>query len=272
MLKKLISKITKLKSTSAASLHSSPINEHFGAELVNFSDITKITPWQVRILKEKINAHKLIVIRGHRIWTEQEQKDFTSKLGALEEPVLYTINPHKSSKLIQGKKTKETNVLWHSDNSFADRPSHFSIFQLLKCPSSGSSTHFASLVNLYKNIPEEKREIWKNYKVFYRDGVKHPLLWAHPYTGEDIIYFDIGFVRNIVNDCEVTVPLEVKTTNQIITYIQERLESEPSLYTHHWQEGDLIIVDNYGVAHKEEQHLDDEERILMRTTTKGIYF
>jgi len=273
MIRKLISKVRNVNSAMNFSLEGKRINDHLGIELVNLSDITKISPTQIKILKKKIAKHKLVVIKGARVWTDKEQELFTAKLGKLEQPAVYSLNDKSSvSSSFANSNTKETGVLWHSDNSYYKKPSHLSVFQMVKIPEGGTKTAFASLTNLYGNLPASEKEKWKNYKFFYRDDIQHPLLWKHPYTGEDTIYFDLGFTRSIVDDCDMGGMLPVKKSNEIVTYIQEKLSQEASLYTHDWAPGDLIIVDNYAVSHKAEYLLNDGERALMRTTTEGIYF
>ncbi len=273
MIRKLISKVRNLDPSPKSTLESKRINEHLGAALLNFSDITKIGPNQIKVLKQKIAKHKLVLIKGARVWTENEQEVFTKKLGILEQPAVYSLNEKNGiNPSFRKRKTRQAGVLWHSDNSYNKRPSYLSVFQMVRIPQEGAKTAFASLINLYLNLPLSEKEKWKNYKVLYREDIRHPLLWKHPYTGEDTIYFDLGFTQNILDDCKTGGKLALKKVNEIVTYIHDELSREASLYIHNWEPGDVIIVDNYAVSHRAEYLLDDEERVLVRTTTEGIYF
>ncbi|WP_299243368.1 TauD/TfdA family dioxygenase [uncultured Aquimarina sp.] len=249
------------------------LNKHIGVELQGFSDITQLKEKDVAALKQLISDYSIVVIKGKRKWTEKEQIAFTSALGEIELPVVYSIPPAQvERKKSNVRVTKGSGVFWHSDNSYQERPSHLSTFQMIEIPESGTATSFASLINLSINLPEKDKMLWRDYGVVYRDKVVHPLLWKHPFVGKDSIYFDIGFSTDILNHCDSGRVLPVKQSNQIFNYINERLSKEESLLVHHWEEGDIVILDNYAVAHRADILLENEKRTLLRMTTLGIYF
>lgn len=249
------------------------LNPQIGIVLKNLNDITKVSTFQIEQLKQLVLKYSVVVIKGNRIWTEDEQRMFTNQLGKLELPVVYSIPPNQVETQSNGVKVKKgSGVFWHSDNSYQENPSHLSVFQMIQIPNSGTTTSFASLINLSKNLDDKNKLKWRDYVVVYRDSVVHPLLWIHPYNGKPTVYFDIGFSTDICDRCNDGNLLPVKESNQIFNYVNERLSNEPSLIEHHWEEGDIIILDNYAVAHRADIIVDEDKRTLLRTTTEGIYF
>lgn len=249
------------------------LNSHIGVLIEDFDDITQVTAETAAYLKRLVNIHHVVVIRGKRKWKEEEQQKFTEQLGKIELPVVYSIPPsqvneHENS----GKVKKGSGVFWHSDNSYQERPSYLSVFQMFDIPKSGTKTSFASLINLYQNLSEDDKRIWRDYSVLYRDKILHPLLWKHPFNGKETVYFDIGFSTDIINHCENGGTIPMKESNEIFNYINDKLSSEASLLEHDWQEGDIIILDNYAVAHRASVLFENENRTLLRMTTEGVYF
>lgn len=249
------------------------LNKYIGVELQDITDITNLEKPIIDSLKQLVAAYSVVVIKGKRKWTEEEQVYLTNALGTIELPVVYSIPPSQvEERKSDAKVTKGSGVFWHSDNSYQERPSHLSVFQMVEIPASGTKTSFASLINLSANLPEKDSLLWRDYGVVYRDTVIHPLLWKHPFNGKDTIYFDIGFSTDILNHCDAGNKLPIKESNQIFNYINERLSNEESLIEHQWAEGDIIILDNYAVAHRADILLENEKRTLLRMTTEGIYF
>lgn len=249
------------------------LNPYIGVILENIYDITQLRKPAFDVIKQLVLDYGVVVIKGKRKWSEQEQKEFTNGLGKLELPVVYSIPPSQVAVKTEDSRVKKgSGVFWHSDNSYQKRPSHLSVFQMIEIPESGTATSFSSLVNLSANLPAQNKSLWRDYSVLYRDNVEHPLQWQHPFTGKDTIYFDIGFSTDIIDHCNNRTVLPVKESNEIFNYINERLSKEESLIEHQWQDGDIVVLDNYSVAHRADILLENEKRVLLRMTTKGVYF
>jgi len=249
------------------------LNPHIGIVIENLKDITKIKAFHKEQLKSLVREHSVVVIKGKRSWTEDEQKRFTNQLGKLELPVIYSIPPVQlDTNSTNGKVKKGSGLFWHSDNSYQENPSYLSVFQMIEIPASGTKTSFVSLINFYKNLPDQDKLLWRDYGVVYRDNVVHPLLWKHPFNGKYTAYFDIGFSTDIRTHFFDNEILPIKKSNQVFNYINDRLSNEASLIEHNWEEGDIVILDNYAVAHRADLLMEQEKRILLRMTTEGIYF
>jgi len=86
--------------------------------------------------------------------------------------------------------------LWHNDNPCLKNPSHISVFQMVDSASQNWETDFISLHDICSNITEEIKLKWNSIYIMYSGSdVTHPLLWIHPFTGRQSIYFDFRFVK-----------------------------------------------------------------------------
>lgn len=79
-----------------------------------------------------------------------------------------------------------------------------------------------------------------------------PLVRIHPVTKQEVFYFPFPHMSDF--------PLKQE--------LVERLMEPKYLYTHHWEEGDVVISDQLATIHKRDATLEDEnyERELYRTT------
>lgn len=250
------------------------INPYFGVEIFNLRDITSISDSQVIELKKLINEYYFVVIKGSRVWTEKEQVSLTKRLGEIELPPIYSIPLTRiNQERKKNRPVRETGIQWHSDNSDKERPSFLSLFQMQEIPSNGTETFFVSLIDSYNDLSNTIINRWSNYNVKYSSNVIHPMLWKHPHNGKPTIYFDFAFVSSIYDTSDIDQEIPVKLYNQELDYLNSLLTNHPSNYTHKWEIGDMLIVDNYAISHRANFVLvNGDSRILLRTTTEGVYF
>jgi alpha-ketoglutarate-dependent taurine dioxygenase len=98
-------------------------------------------------------------------------------------------------------------------------------------------------------------------------GVEHPLVIRHPATRDPSLYFNVGLTRGIVgytNDAFMALRYE----------LNDHLSRAGAFYVHHWLEGDVVIADNFRVAHRATPISMHQHRILDRTTIRadGVYW
>ena len=167
---------------------------------------------------------------------------------------------------------KKPGIFWHSDNSHFENPSHLSVFQMLEIPREGAVTHFISLIGAYENLSKEQRKEWGCYMVNYANLAEHPLVWKHPFRGKNVIYFDFGMVNNIINLKMDDDSLSLTEVNSFLNDISEHFSKLDCTYTHKWKKGDIVITDNYAIAHRADLNIESRKRVLVRATTEGIYF
>jgi len=244
-----------------------------GVEIEGIQDITMLKDNQINKIKGIINKSHLLVIRGNRNWTIKEQIAFTKKIGEFEGDETFDISPNKLfNNCNKENGIKQLGMYWHSDNAHQQNPSHISVLQMTEIPSVGTQTFFTSLAACYKDLSSAIKEQLKFYDAIYGDNnIPHPLIWKHPFNGQSVLYFDVGEVHKIVTK-DRKDKLSLETTNAIICELNKTMNHQIINYKHQWKKGDLLLIDNYAVAHRTNLLFKSYKQTMFCTTTKGIYF
>lgn len=90
-----------------------------------------------------------------------------------------------------------------------------------------------------------------------------PLVWQHPLTGRTILNICPLNLRGIVG-------MEQAESDEILQALIDAIDRPEFVYEHDWQEGDIILWDNYRMMHRAEGHPVDVLRIVHRTTLRGL--
>lgn len=193
----------------------------------------------------------------------------------------------------------EAGRVWHTDLAYMAEPSRCSLLYAIEVPHDDAGrplgdTMFASTRLAYAALSEETKrrlkglQVVNSYRQIYdkivakskpgRQGLKplseeqkrkvppavHPLVIAHPYTDDPILFCNEGMSESIIGlpEAEGRALLE-----ELCTHIVR----PEFVYSHKWRVGDLLIWDNIQTQHLA---VDDywlpQRRHMQRTTVKGI--
>ena len=167
------------------------------------------------------------------------------------------------------------NYLWHSDSSFRDVPTRFSISYAYEVPPSGGDLEFTSTRAAYARLPDEMRDglddlvvihdyVFSRSKVATVDAshaaslppVRQRLVRTNPVTGER--NYHVGsHARSIEGWPE-------EEARALLDELLERATAPECVYRHRWQVGDLVIWDNRCVLHRGSPYDADRYRRRMR--------
>ena len=226
-------------------------------------------------LFDAFERYQLLVFKGKTL-TPKEQVRFTRLFGELE-TFPYRLTQFKdypeifrlSSHIHEGY----TNVgfYWHQDGSFRQTPSAISAFHLVKVPKKGGDTLFANAYEAYKRIPVHLLDLANKLKTIHEGNILHDLVIVHPKTGKRALYINMGLVRSVTgfNENGNENENEKDKVEELIGLFQSILDHPSVMYRHQWQEGDLVLCDNYSVFHQATETDSNEERTLHRTTVAG---
>ncbi|MGJ0484335.1 MAG: TauD/TfdA dioxygenase family protein [Methylomicrobium sp.] len=270
-----------------------------GAEVRGW-DVTTFTPGcpEAEMLRQLIYRNKVVVMRGQRLdMTEQEQVNFARAVGRPQ--VYFQHNYHHpdhpeifvSNNLNEdGKKfgVSGTGRYWHTDCSFEKHPLPFTSVRPIFFPKSARETSYIDMARVYRELPDDLRryvdgamamqEAWPRYKVQACDLDRsidelianfkaecppqaHPAVIEHPVTGEKILYISSGFTSGLVG-------LSYEENQRVMKALFEFAEQPKYMYTHFWDEGDIIIWDNRSLVHKGSKAKPGEYSRMYRI---GIY-
>lgn len=168
---------------------------------------------------------------------------------------------------------------WHCDNGSTINPFD-SIALYAEKGTKGSYTQFVECVTPYQNLSEQdkkcleslewyctfnKNQIPKGYPeelckiayLTYFDGnlTKSPLIQKNPYGHKGIKYNKITF-GGFVGKSE-------KENKELVAWIESLLFKKENIYTHYWEDGDLLFIDQTVMLHKRPEQ-DCSRRNLYR--------
>lgn len=254
-------------------------NRPLGVYVYGIDTITKIHQQHLAEIKKLLHEHGLVILKTDNSWTEKEQVSFTKNFGEFSKPVGYSSEKHSlDGNTETWPNLRTASVQWHCDRAFDKQPAHISIIQSIQQPCPNISTSFLCLHSAYESLPEELKTELARYIVVYTSKnstqTHHPLVWTHPFTGKKTLYFDFRFFDHFKCITKPKVELDTHQTNHLLETLLAHFAEENKQCKHYWESGDLLLFDNYSIAHKSEINFEDTSKggVLMHTHTKGIHF
>ena len=240
-------------------------------------------------------THPVLVFRGQHL-SRNQQYEFTLNFGEIEgQHVNRLIDSknyapvHSVSNLDTDGKPSEVlrergNYYWHSDKSYHAVPSLLTMLHAVELPPKGGETQFANTALAYAALPEEtKLEIdglraihsWEASRIqsasrpataeqmAERPPVDHPLVRTHPDTGAKALYLG--------NHASHIVGWPKDKGQALLKRLIAQVSQPRFVYTHRWQQGDLVLWDNRCSVHRALPHeaMGVHRRVLHRTVVRG---
>jgi alpha-ketoglutarate-dependent taurine dioxygenase len=269
-----------------------PIKDHIGAIVevdrsrLGDSDVAR----QCLTLLEK---HGVLVFPKIGV-TDEEQLAFTDSLGQRLDftqhvdggkggtPGVYRITLNSSinrqTEYIKG------NYFWHMDGlTVPEQPPRASLLSGRVLAAKGGETHFCNSYAGYTSLPDVMKNEIGDLRVVhdlasYLTSIvedptpdeldrwtsnpvnEYPLVWTHRSGRKSLV---IGATAHHVRG------LDLASDRALLARLLEWTAQPDFIYEHHWQEGDLVIWDNYGTLHRVTPYPADSGREMHRTTIVG---
>jgi taurine dioxygenase len=181
---------------------------------------------------------------------------------------------------------------WHSDNSFFERPSSFTILYSERVPPVGGDTLFACMERAWETLSEPLRTMLAPLRAVhsagraydprvvgtakyegetaisytYSDAVyesnEHPVMRTHPETGRPSLYVNPMFTERIVG-------LHPNESQALLEMLHAHATRPDFTCRVSWEPGQVTIWDNRKVQHYAIDDYPAHERILYRVTLEG---
>ncbi len=190
---------------------------------------------------------------------------------------------------------------WHMDLHYTGKPNRGALLRSVVCAEKDGLTGFADLSKAYDALDADTKSLLEEIEVAYcfsmqrrhmryvdLEGyepgpysptkpadvnfpnfpdVAYPAVVTHPVTGRKILGITDQFLDRIV------APHKAGLCNDEAIELLERLVAHtrrPEFhYFHEWQEGDMILWDNWRVSHCATGTRPGVERVIHRTTIEG---
>jgi taurine dioxygenase len=174
-------------------------------------------------------------------------------------------------------------VKWHSDQTYRTRPATGAMLYGLEVPTSSGCTHWANQYLAYESLPAEVKaaidgrtgvfSYAKRLDVFYPkeqkndqslnrrapESAPHPIVLTHPVTKRKALYADPVTLLSIDG-------LSAQENERVLAVLAEHCAAPGTVYSHRWQQGDLVFWDNGCTLHKRDPVAEGHARFMKRMT------
>lgn len=181
-------------------------------------------------------------------------------------------------------------IPWHTDLAFQKMPNAGALLNMVKKAEIGGQTLWLDTALAYDALEDSlKQRIndleatfefcsdLSNIKFENPNGTRvgesnigfpdyqllaRPIVWKHPETNRTILNICPLNIRNILGMTEAE-------SDELIQELITAVTQPQFVYEHAWDEGDIVLWDNYRMMHKAMGHPLDVIRIVHRTTLRG---
>ncbi len=271
-------------------MHISKASEAVGA-IVEDVDVTSLSEQEFADIRRAFLDHGTLFFRDQKL-TPDDHIVFARRWGAIDLNRFFKRRegyPEIAEVLKEADQQLNIGGGWHTDHSYDDAPAMGSILYALEIPPSGGDTLFAGMAAAYDALDDAMKERIGNLKarhgnahVFgeespYRKAIGdrytnadqagqtavHPVVLAHPETGEKGLYVNPGFTLEIID-------MEPAEGQALLQKLYAHIMQDRFHYRHQWREGDLAMWDNRSTWHYAMNDYQGHRRYLNRITIEGV--
>lgn len=235
--------------------------------------------------------HKVIAFPGQAMGDDALEA-FTIAMGGFGEDPFFDPIPGRQHIAAILREADERSPLfaenWHSDWSFLPAPPSGTCLLAIDIPPHGGDTLFADQAAAFRALPEDRKDYLRSLTAVHSaqlayapDGTygdrdkdrsmairpdisaletqTHPLVQAHPETGEETLYSTLGYI----------IGIEGMAQSDAIALLSELAQwqsRDEFVYRHEWENDMLLMWDNRSLLHKATGGYEGHRRELHRTT------
>lgn len=264
------------------------VGRHIGAEVRGLDLKTPMDPETFRAFEAALIEHKVLFLRDQHL-TSAQHVAVSRQFGELEVhpfrpegvfPEIMVLDNHKDNPVLS------TDV-WHSDTTFRQRPTKYTILRCEIIPKTGGDTlwcdmtaafeglsdrfkhmidgleavhDFQNFRRLFKKTPEDQEKLRRMEELY--PNPTHPVVRTHPVSGKKILYVNPQFTIRIaeLNDDESRALLKLLFAQAHVPEYQFRFK---------WSPGAIVFWDNTSTQHYAANDYYPERRRMERTAVIG---
>lgn len=272
-----------------------PLSDALGAEVVGLDLAEELDDAAFARVHQAHLDYQVLVFRDQHITPEQHIA-FSRRFGELSGHVYdqFLLPDHPEILKVSNKKTADGDFAglasagrrWHSDLSYAEKPSLGSLLYALEIPPSGGDTLFNNMYRAYESLSDATKARLEGLRAEFLIGsarkyytenerpaltaeqlaqvpsVDHPVVRTHPETGRKALYVNHAHTVRILG-------LEDDEAETLLEELTEHSVQPEFVYRHKWRLHDLVFWDNRCCMHIAEPPPPDSNRHMHRTTVMG---
>lgn len=297
-----LKKPTLQEQPSLSRLKVEPVTPLIGAELSGVDLSQPLDAQTIAGIREALHKWRVVFFRDQEL-TNDQLKAFGRTFGPLTpaHPISEGLDDHpeiwerqvdeyrtrrkENDNLPPGARSPRDYKGWHIDITFVANPNSYSILYGTQIPAFGGDTLFANLVAAYEGLSPPIQGLIDRLRAVHqtssydggrepkirKDGRKagpfvalHPLVRAHPETGEKVLFLNPGTVTHIPG-------LKERESTALLDLLYSELTRPEYAVRLRWQPNTLVVWDNQAVAHAgpiDYAHFD-LPRVVRRITVAG---
>lgn len=265
-----------------------PLTPAFGAELSDVA-LAHLTDDEAREIDDTWARYGLLVFRDQEL-TPDEHIALAERFAPIDVNRFFTpVATHPQIAEVRKEADQQTNVGggWHTDHSYDEAPARGSILVARELPPSGGDTLYASVAAALRALPDDLAEqiadrqaLHSNVHVFGAGAKKgdagdrfhnaegvgdavHPVIVAHPATGEPQLYVNPGFTVRFTDD------ESAEESKPLLDALYEHITSDAFTYRLEWRPGTVAMWDNRSTWHYAINDYHGHRRLMHRITVSG---
>ncbi len=232
----------------------------------------------VKMLRDLVWNERLLVLRGFHTFSGAD--DFANYCEHWGEISVWPFG--KVLELVERNNPEDhifdnNYVPLHWDGMYRPQVPEFQLFHCVKAPKAGQGgrTTFSDTVQALEKASAEVKNLWNKVTgkyqrkmEFYDSTTVSPVIDTHPLRGHSVIRYNeppsAGF-GNFVNP--PTLEFTGVNGNDVEKFhstLKEALYAPENFYAHEWQEGDVVVSDNFSLLHGREGFETKAPRHLQR--------
>jgi len=256
-----------------------PIGANLGAEIHGLDLTRAIDRANAKALEDALVTFKVIYARNQHITTAQHLA-FGRLFGDLEvhpfrpkgeSPEIMVLNNHKDNPVLS------TDV-WHSDTTFRECPTKYSILRCLIIPPTGGDTIWADMCAAYDGLSDSMKDIIKNFRaLFSRDdpdqkrleemekrypNPSHPVVRTHPVTGKKALFVNAQFTIRLNG-------FSIDESDALLRLLYAQAQIPEYQFRLRWKPGTIALWDNPSTQHYAANDYYPKRRRMERVAVVG---
>jgi len=269
-----------------------PLSPRFGAEISGVDISTPLDSETIQALIAEQDKWGVTVYRDTGL-DDESQIRFAKYFGHLESlpprdgrPRIYLFNagnlgPDGEINWAESAiRYRQGDALWHTDSSFMDLRTSYSMLRAVEVPASGGPTLFADTRSAYDDLPQDVKDRIEDLEC------EHSLWWSRKQAGADItreqieerhrpihklVHVHEGSGRKTIYTgahCYRVVGWSWEESRELIDYLNAFATQEKYQIKVDYAVGDMVIWDNLAVFHRGGGFDWSERRDMRRATVR----